>query len=340
MSKNFGWKRCQQATFAVLAIAIGISGCTDSTNVTASSTANNAANNKRPKVVATTSILCDLTQKIAANTIDLTCLVPAGSDPHLYQAKPEDRKAIENAKLILYNGYDFEPSLIKLIVATKNPAPKIAVNEVAVPHPLQTQEHEQESHEDDKNTIADEETVPDPHVWHDAQNGIQMVEVISRSLAKLAPNQAKVYSNNAEELQSELKRLNTWIQSQIATIPPTQRKLVTTHDALGYYVKTYGLSFESALDSFSTEEQPTAARVKEVVNIIKSTEVPTVFAETTTNAKLIKTVAREANVKVSDREIFADSLGKLGTEGDNYVGMLVANTRTIVEGLGGKYTAF
>ncbi len=88
--------------------------------------------------------------------------------------------------------------------------------------------------------------------------------------------------------------------------------------------------------SFSTEEKPIAARVKEVVNIIKNTGVPTVFAETTTNPKLIQTVAREANVKVSKREVFADSLGELGTEGETYQGMLIANTRTIVEGLAGN----
>ena len=130
------------------------------------------------------------------------------------------------------------------------------------------------------------------------------------------------------------------VSPEIATIPPNQRKLVTTHDALGYYVKAYILSFEGALGSFSTEEKPTAARVKEVVNIIKNTGVPTLFAETTTNPQLIQTIAREANVKVSKREVFADSLGEPGTQGETYQGMLIANTRTIVEGLAGNYTAF
>ena len=305
-----------------VAIIFGLMGC-NSAPVDPISIPTNT-NKNQPQVVATTDILCDLTQKIAQNTIDLTCLINPGTDPHLYQPKPEDRQAIENAKLILYAGYDFEPGLIKLIQATKNPASKIAVNEVAVPNPEPFQE--------------DGKTIPDPHVWHDAKNGIRIVETIRSNLEKLAPSNAVLYNSNAEKITSELRQVDTWIKTQVATIPPTQRKLVTTHDALGYYVKAYGLSFEGALGGLSTEEKPTAARVKTLVKDIKNVGVPTIFAETTTNPRLIEAVAKEANVKVSDRELFADSLGALGTEGDNYQGVLIANTRTLVEGLGGKYT--
>lgn len=211
---------------------------------------------------------------------------------------------------------------------------------MAVTNPLYTKEHEHEDHEQRKTTADSKaETVVDPHVWHDAQNGIKIVEIVADNLQKLAPSNQQVYTSNAEKMNRELTQLDTWIESQIATIPPNQRTLVTTHDALGYYVKAYNLSLEGALASFSTEEQPSAARVKEVVKIIKNTGVPTVFAETTTNPKLIETVAREANVRVSKRELFADSLGEPGTEADTYQKMLIANTRTIVEGLGGKYTS-
>ncbi|MEP0876644.1 zinc ABC transporter substrate-binding protein [Funiculus sociatus GB2-M2] len=307
-----------------VAIAFGLLGC-NSAPVDPIKIPTNT-NTNQPQVVATTDILCDLTEEIAGNTIDLTCLINPGTDPHLYQPKPEDRQAIENAKLILYAGYDFEPGLIKLIQATKNPASKIAVNEVAVPNPEPFEE--------------DGKTVPDPHVWHDAKNGIRIVETIRSNLEKLAPKNAALYNSNAEKLTSELRQVDTWIKTQVATIPPTQRKLVTTHDALGYYVKAYGLSFEGALGGLSTEEKPAAARVKELVKDIKNVSVPTIFAETTTNPRLIEAVAKEANVKVSDRELFADSLGASGTEGENYQGLLIANTRTLVEGLGGKYTPF
>ncbi|HAG81104.1 MAG TPA: metal ABC transporter substrate-binding protein, partial [Cyanobacteria bacterium UBA12227] len=302
-----------------------------------SSVVPDAGSQSRPSVVATTSILCDLTKQVAGETINLKCLVGPGVDPHLYQPKPEDRKAMDSANLIFYAGYDFDPSLVKLVKATSNPVPKIAVHEVAVPQPILGETHD---HGDEKHAHAEGETAPDPHIWHDAQNGIRMVETISNSLEKLTPNHTSLYENNAQKITLELQQIDTWIKSQIATIPPAQRKLVTTHDALGYYVKAYGLSFEGALGGFSTEEAPTAARVSELVKEIKSAGVPTIFAETTINPKLIERVAKEAKVKVSDRELFADGLGEPGKDGESYQEMLLANTRTVVEGLGGQYTPF
>ncbi len=314
MLKNQPSKR-----IASIAIAIGLVGCSAPSNPNAQTEKGN-----RPLVIATHSILCDLTKQIAANTVDLKCLVQAGADPHVYQATPEDRKAIEQAKLILYGGYNFEPSLIRLIQATSNPAPKVAVDEIAVPNPEKLEE--------------DGGTVTDPHVWHNAQNGIQMAKVISDRLSQLQPEQAKIYAENTQKITSELTQIDTWIKSQIATIPPESRQLVTTHDALGYYSKAYGIPVIGALEGISTDEAPTAARVSALVKDIKKAKVPTIFAEATLNPKLIQSVAREANVKVSEQELYADGLGETGSEGETYQKMLTANTCAIVDGLGGKCT--
>lgn len=335
MLKNFSIKTRSLGSGAVLAIAVGFAGCTSSqqtpnsspsAETPASPTNGAASNNGKPIIVATSTVLCDVTQEIAQDTVDLKCLIPAGSDPHVYQPKPNDRKAIEEAKLVLYAGYNFEPSLIKLIQATKNQAPKVAVDEIAVPNPQKFEE--------------DGKTENDPHVWHNAHNGVRIVEVVRDNLEKLSPNNAAQYTSNAEKMASELKQVDSWIKSQISTIPANQRKLVTTHDALGYYSQAYGIPVEGALQGISTEEKPTAGRVKELVKNIKKTAVPTIFAEVTINPKLIESVAKEANVKVSDKEIFADGLGEKGSEGDTYEKMLIANTKAIVEGLGGKYTPF
>lgn len=322
--------------FAALALSLGLFGCTNTQPTQSSTTATSEAqgvattastpSGSVPLVVATNSVVCDLTRQIAATTVNLKCLIEPGADPHVYQPKPEDRKAIEQAKLILYGGYDFEPGLIKLIKATSNPAPKVAVHELAVPNPQKFEE--------------DGKTVIDPHVWHNAQNGVAIAKVIGENLSKLEPNNASLYSNNTQKITSEISQIDTWIKSQIATIPAKSRKLVTTHDALGYYASSYGIPSEEALGGISTEEAPTATRVKDLVKNIKTTSVPTIFAETTINPKLITAVARDANVKVSNRELFADGVGEKGSEGDTYQKMLIANTRTIVEGLGGKYTPF
>jgi manganese/iron transport system substrate-binding protein len=315
---------------SILTIGL-LAGCTtpskqptDATSPTVSETPVTITSSA-PKVVVTNTVLCDLTKQIAASTVNVVCLLTAGSDPHVYKLTPEARQSIEQAQLVLYGGYDFEPELIKAIKATSNPAPKIAVHEVAVPQPQQFEE-------DGKSTT-------DPHVWHNAQHGSKIAETIAANLEKLVPAQAAIYKQNARKLTSEIGQLDTWIKSQINTIPAAKKVLFTTHDALGYYSKAYGIPVD-ALEGLSTEEKPNAAKAKELVGKIKKAQVPTIFAELTLNPKLITSIAKEANVKVADRELYVDGLGEADSSGGTYQKMLSANTQTIVEGLGGKYTPF
>jgi manganese/iron transport system substrate-binding protein len=319
---------------SILSIGL-LAGCTtpnkqptDAANPTISetpATTTAAGTDSSPKVVVTNTVLCDLTKQIAASTVNVVCLLAAGSDPHIYKLTPEARQSIEQAQLVLYGGYDFEPELIKAIKATSNPAPKIAVHEVAVPQPQQFEE-------DGKSTI-------DPHVWHNAQHGSKIAETIAANLEKLVPAQAAIYKQNTQKLTSEIGQIDTWIKSQINTIPTAKKVLFTTHDALGYYSKAYGIPVD-ALEGLSTEEKPNAATAKELVGKIKKAQVPTIFAEVTLNPKLITAIAKEANVKVADRELYVDGLGEAASPGGTYQKMLSANTKTIVEGLGGKYTPF
>ncbi len=295
-----------------------LTGCTREIPTTTKTASN-------PKVVVTNTVLCDLTRQIAAKTVDLICLLVPGSDPHIYKLTPADRQSIEDANLVLYGGYDFEPELIKAIKATSNPAPKVAVAEVAVPQP-------QQFTEDGKSTA-------DPHVWHHAQNGIKMAETIATSLTKISPNRAAIYQQNTQKLTSELEQIDRWIKAQIGTIPAAKKVLFTTHDALGYYSKAYGIPVD-ALEGLSTEEKPNAARVRELVNKISQTQVSTIFAELTLNPQLIKTIATEAKVKISAQEIYADGLGTASSPGETYQKMLISNTKAIVEGLDGKFTPF
>ncbi|MBH8564188.1 zinc ABC transporter substrate-binding protein [Nostoc sp. CENA67] len=310
---------------SLVALTIGFVGCG---NQAASTSFNQSAsiNENLPKVVATTSVLCDLIKQVAENTINLTCLISPGQDPHVYQPKPEDRKAIEQAKLIFYNGYNLEPGLIKIIKITQNSATKIAIGQLAVPKPQQFRENGRR--------------VTDPHIWHNAKNTISMVEVISSNLKKLEPSNAATYSDNASQIKNQLIQMDSWIKSRIASIPSGKRKLVTTHDALGYYAKAYGLSLGGALAGISTEEKPTNTQVQNLVKDVQQAKATTIFVETTMNPELIQSIAQEAQVKVSERELYTDGLGESGSDGDTYQKMMVANTRTIVEGLGGTYLKF
>lgn len=325
---------------ALVLTASLVGGCTQ---LSTSEIKSPTAKGDRPKVVVTTTILCDLTQQIAAETVDLICLLKPGVDGHTYAPTPEARKAIEKANLILYSGYNFEPSLIKLVQSTSNPAAKIAVAEKAIPQPLLGEgdhhEHSQEEHGAEEQLTATKQ-VPDPHIWQTAQNGLKMVKIIEQELTKLSPKNSSTYKQKSQVLEQELTEIDSWIKSQIATIPAKERKIVTTHDTMKYYATAYDIPVEGALQGLSTLEKPTAARVKELVDSIKSSGVPTIFPEVVVNPKLLETVAKEAKVKISQSSLYSDSLGEPGSAGDRYQKMLIANTRTIVEGLGGKYTPF
>ena len=291
----------------------------------------------KPAVVASNSVLCDFTKQIAQETIDLKCLIPGGKDAHTYSPTPNDRKAIETGSLILYGGYDFEPEVTKLIKAA-NSKTAIAVHEVAVPKP--TMAVEEHDHADEKKEVKSKETQPklkaDPHVWHNVKNGIAIVQVLKTQLVQASPANAALYEKNAKNLTDRLTKLDTWVTQSVATIPAAAKKLVTTHDALSYYGQAYGIPIEGALQGISTTEKPSAQRIATLVATIKSTQVPTLFAEVSVNPKLIETVAKESGVKLSAMPLVTDGLGEPGGPSDTYEKMIRENTTAIVTGLGGK----
>lgn len=283
-----------------------------------------AATNGKPQVVATSTILHNLTARIGADEIELTGILKPGTDPHVYEPVPADSVALEKATLILYNGYNLEPGLIKLMKAAGSRARQVAVGE-AVP-PLQLEKEGRQ--------------VPDPHVWGSAKNVIRMTEAIRDALIEASPEDRDRFTQNANSLIAELQRLDSWIGQQIQTIPPEKRRLVTTHDAFQYYGQAYALKIAGTLIGISTEEQPSAQTVQKLVESIKAAGVPAIFAETTINPGLIQTVAQEAGVKLASEKLYSDSIGAPGSSGDSYIKMMVANTTAIVEALGGKVTPF
>lgn len=306
-------------TTVTLILGLCLSGCdATKTNQTGSHP------NFKPKVVSTSTILTDLTEKVGGDEIDLKGILKPGADPHVYEPVPSDNQALEKAEIVFYNGYNLEPGLIKLMNSAGIKAKKVPVGEVVKPLDFNYQGA----------------TKPDPHVWGDAKNAIAMVNVIRDNLIELSPEDQAEFTENAAKLTAELEKVDTWITEQIQTIPEKQRQLVTTHDAFQYYAQSYGLKVTGTLIGISTEEQPSAQTVKRLSDDIKSAGVPAIFAETTINPALITTVAQEAKVKLAPRQLYSDSIGAAGSEGDTYIKMLVANTKTIVESLGGKYTEF
>jgi len=307
-------------TFTLWLLPFALLSCTQT-----NSNRNTPKADGKPLVVATSTIIADLAQDVGGDEIKLRGILKPGTDPHVYEPRPEDSRFLEEANLILYNGYNLEPGLIKIMKATGGKARQVAVGEVVKPLEL------------DK---GKGEIVPDPHVWGNAENAAAMVNAIRDALIELSPEDKEKFTQNATRLTKELQQLDSWIKQQIATIPADKRKLITTHDAFQYYGRGYGIAIAGTLIGISTEEQPSAQTVQRLVESVKKIGVPAIFAETTINPALITTVAQEAGVKLAPRQLYSDSIGTSGSAGDSYIKMMEANTRTIVEALGGKYTPF
>lgn len=304
------------AVLGISAIAVAVTGC----NPQSPSVSPETRESDQPDVVATSTLIADWTARVGGDHIDLVGILAPGADPHVYEPVPQDTIALEEAELILYNGYNLEPNLIRLMTATGIRARTVAVGEIISPL-----------------TVSDEtQTVPDPHVWGNVQNVVEIVELIRDELIQLVPEQQTHFTQNASVFIDELTRLDDWIQQQIATIPINQRQLVTTHDAFQYYAAAYGLTIAGTLIGISTEEQPSAQTVQRLAETIQQLAVPAIFAETTLNPQLIQTVAEEAGVTLASTELYSDSLAASGNRGDTYLQMMAVNTQTIVENLGGN----
>ena len=300
----------------VIFLPLYLLGC----SVSQVETSKNGSRGKLSKirVVATSTIVTDLVAQIGGEEISLTGILQPGTDPHVYEPVPGDGKVLETADLIVYNGYNLEPGIIKLMNSTGVMARKLAVGEVVKPLKLKTHRGE---------------IVPDPHVWGSAKNTITMVNAIRDTLVELSDKDREKFTRNAAQLTKELEKLDNWIKQEIETIPPPNRKIVTSHDAFQYYADAYGMEVIGTLIGISTEEKPSAKTVKELVDAIIRADIPTIFTETTINPDLMKTVAQEAGVKMATNQLYSDSLGARGSDADTYIKMMTVNTKTIVIGL-------
>ena len=310
----------------LVVLTIGFLGCRNQTVTTSFTQPSTTIEENLPRVVATTTILCDLTRQVAQNTINLTCLGSPDNDSYFYQPRPGHQEAIAQAELVFHTGYNFQSELLKTVTQGKTSTPTVAVNQLAVPQPQQF--------------LASGEKLPNPHIWHDVKNTIKMVDIISHNLKLLNPDYAAFYHDSAQIIRDELTQLDIWIKSRIDTIPNNRRKLVATTNVMNYYTTAYKIPLVQGLENISSIVNPTDAQVKTWATTIQRAQVPTIFPHITINRQLMTSVPTPANVKVSQRQLYTYGLGEPGGEADTYQKLMVANTRTIVEGLGGTYLIF
>lgn len=306
------------ATIALLAGCSSDSGSTDTTVAPAETTAA-AAPAKVLRVVTTTTQITDFVRNIGGDNVNVYPVLKANVDPHDYEVTPGDIDAIAKADVLVKNGVGLEKWFDDTIRSADTRAVLVdASTGVTIRNGNGT----------------DEEKDGDPHIWHNPQNAKIMVTNIAKALVAADPAAKATFEKNLGDYSAKLDALDANVKAQIDTL--ANKKLVTNHDAFGYYVDHYGLEFVGAvIPSFDTQAELSPTDINDLVAKIKAEGVKAVFSESSLPPKTAEALGKEAGIKVVAGEdaLFGDTLGADGSDGDTFLKMVAHNTREIVENL-------
>jgi ABC-type Zn uptake system ZnuABC Zn-binding protein ZnuA len=268
------------------------------------------ARSGRPVVVATTTQLADIARNVAGRHAEVVQILAPNTDPHEYEVRPGDVKALEGARLVLRSGGDVDDWLKSAIDASGTHAPVVTLID-----------HVRRSGDD-------------PHWWQDPRDVEQAVLAIDAALAKVDGPHAAAYGANAAAYEARLRRLDRAVAACWRAVPPARREIVTTHDALGYYARRYGVRVVgTVIPSLSSEAQPSAGDTARLVADIRRAGVKAVFVESSMSPKLGEAIARQTGARVGGA-LWADTLGPAGSAGATYLSSIAANTEALTAGAG------
>lgn len=276
------------------------------------------------QVLATTGMIGDVARNVGGGCVEVTTLMGPGVDPHLYQASARDVRRFQAAEIILYSGYSLEGQLGDVLERFGERKPTVAVGPASI----------------DTGALISTQDVygVDPHLWMDVSLWARTVATVREAFAGLRPDCAEALAERARAYGEQLEALHAWVEEGVASIPETQRILVTAHDAFAYYGRAYGLEV-AGIQGISTESEAGVADIRRMASVVAERGVPAVFIESTINPRTIEAVidaARQRGQEVAlGGELYSDAMGERGTAAGSYIGMIVSNTATIVRALGG-----
>lgn len=275
-------------------------------------------------VVATFSILADITRQIGGDRVNVRALVGSNGDAHVFQPSPLDGKILAEAKLIVTNGLGFEGWLERLAKSSKASGPVVVASKGIVPRKMAKEAH---GHDHDHDASG-----ADPHAWHSVSNVKIYVANIRDGLIAADPAGAETYRVQASAYLAQLDALEAEIKATIASIPPERRKVITTHDAFGYFAAAYGVAF-IAPQGVSTESEASAKDVARIIRQIRSDKVPAVFLENVSDPRLAKRIAEETGAKLGGA-LYSDALTDEKGDGSTYIGLMRHNIKELKNALG------
>lgn len=287
----------------------------------------------RISVVATFSIIGDFVEKVGGDRVAVRTLVGPEADAHVYQPSPADAADVAKAKIVFQNGLGFEGWMERLsqsanykglvVIATKGVAPINSENTEVGAHLLETHA-EREPYPN----------APDPHAWQDVNNARLYVANIRDGLCAADAAGCDHYTQNASDYAAALEKLDAEIMAKITAVPQSRRKVITSHDAFGYFAKAYGIQFLSP-SGVSTESEASAKDVATLIDKIRAERVTALFVENIADARLVEQIARETGVKVGGT-LYSDALSKADGPAKSYIDMMRHNVGLIVDAMGGS----
>lgn len=276
-----------------------------------------ATSNDSTEILASNTVLADIAGHVTGSTGAVASLLPAGADPHEYQAAPADVQKVAHSKILIINGLGYESFIEPLLESAGGDRMTITASDALEPRQY---------------ADASGKFLPDPHMWLDPQHVIGYVEYIRFRLASIHPENSEAYQRNAQAYTAELQDLDAWIMQQVGTIPPERRLLVTNHASMGYFADRYGFTVVTRiLPGLSTESGASARDLAAVIDQIRATGAPAVFLGKLENPKLAEQIAAETKAVVVD-DLYLESLSE-GPPAATYTDMMRHNVERIVEAL-------
>jgi len=266
---------------------------------------------ERLNVVASFSILGDFVRNVGGDRVSVTTLVGADSDVHVYTPAPSDAKRIADAKFVVVNGLGLEGWLPRLVQSSGSKATIVTASAGIAPLKLGS--------------------AADPHAWQSVPNAKVYVTDIANALAAADPDDAEFFRAQAKAYLEKLETLDREVREAVAKIPPERRKVISTHDAFGYFAAEYGIRFIAPL-GVSTETEPSARDIAAIIGQIKAARIPAVFLENISDDRLIRRIAAETGAKVGGTLISDGLTGEKGPA-PTYIDMVRHNIKALTSAL-------
>lgn len=304
----------------MLALIIFASSCSNNENK--ANTEGKDASSDKKVVTVTTSFLYDMVDNLVGDKVEKELIIPAGEDPHLYTAKPQDLEIIKKADLLLYHGLHFEGKMIDVLEKRGSAVTRTFKKE------------------DIGEMEEDGEVVVDPHFWFDINLYKEATKNAAEDLEKLLPEEKENIEKNLEAYLAKLDELDKENKEKIGSIPEVSRYLITPHDAFNYFSRAYNIPVK-APQGVSTDSEVANKDIEDTVNFIVENKVKAIFAESTTDPMRMEKLKEAVKAKGFDvevvsgegKELFSDSLAPQGQAGDSYIDMYKHNVDLIVENL-------